>query len=566
MRIWRPQATRSIPADATIDRERGIVTYKAHGKTRRAVLTVTENGERMRVETNTWHIEFRDHLRRKQSFPAFTHEGQTRLLASQIEKLIPFPGQALPADLKDYCEKLPSGIIGALQGCGLLESEQTPIAKPLSELVTMYEQALRTKERSKCHIERTIADLDEICEGCAFGFWRDIKREKLDAYLKGRRDGAVLRMNRHDKDGHPVGIGYTRSNAYITAVVAFCNWVVDERKWARESPMRGIKKLDAKQDARHVRRALTVEQLRTLLQKTAEGAARYGMGGWERYLLYRTATESGLRAGELRRLRKADFDFDGGTVTVRAVKATKSRRTKQQALSPGLCAELRDFLASKLPDAKAFGGSFTALTDKTSDMLQEDLAAAGIRYKDDMETCFDFHALRGETASLLIDSGVDPKLAQDIMRHSSIGLTMDVYAKIIGGRKKAQAVASLPDLSLPSLQAEVVVRTGTDDVRSPTKLLRDCCSQDEKDRTRPDSIGQVTHDGAIKTAFPIQNKGSVGIVVPRVEGSNPFSHPSWRACDGCGSPGPGRVPCETDAKAVSPRIGGEVHRLRSTGR
>jgi integrase len=103
-------------------------------------------------------------------------------------------------------------------------------------------------------------------------------------------------------------LSYRRSNAYLTAAVAFCNWVV-ERRWARESPLRGLKKLNPAEDQRHTRRALAVEELRTLLRTTAAGPERHGMSGPERYLLYRTAIETGLRAGEIRRLRKSDFDF-----------------------------------------------------------------------------------------------------------------------------------------------------------------------------------------------------------------------------------------------------------------
>jgi integrase len=556
MRVYKPQATKPIPADATIDRKKGIVTYKAHGKSRRAVLT---DGGRMRIETSIWHIEFRDHLGRKVQGPpkasgkrggktlaAFTHEGQSRFLAGRIEQLIAFHGQALPTDVKDYFEKLPSRIIGALQKCGLLESEQTPITKPLSELLGMYEQALKARERSAGHIFHTVQWIKEVFDACGFNLWREVKDQKVEGYLRDLREG-----ERH--------VGYRRSNAYLIACQSFCNWIVNDRTWARESPLRGLKKLNAKEDPRHTRRAITVEQLRTLLQKTADGPERYGMSGRERYLLYRVAVESGLRRGELTRLRKADFDFDAGTMTVRAEKASKNKRRREQALSVGLCAELKVFLASKLPDAKAFGGWYASLTDKTADMLREDLAEAGIPYADDKGDVFDFHALRGETASLLIDAGVDPKQAQEIMRHSSIGLTMDVYAKIIGGKKKAQAIAALPDLSLSSLRDEEAVKTGTDDRDVTAESLRKVYSQDAQvrenlpevcfqdgqhrisDPAKPQSqvdptqgvmekrqkcVGQLSENKPRTTAFLMQNQRSDRIVVPRVAGSNPVSHPS----------------------------------------
>jgi hypothetical protein len=200
-------------------------------------------------------------------------------------------------------------------------------------------------------------------------------------------------------------------------------------------------------------------------------------------------------------LRKADFDFEAGMVTVRAERASKNKRRREQSLSVSLCAELREFLSSKLPDAKAFGGWYTTLTDKTADMLKEDLAEAGIPYRDDEGDVFDFHALRVECASLLIDSGVDPKQAQEHMRHSSIGFTMDIYAKVVGGRRKAQAIASLPDLSLP--QRQQAAATGTDG----SEILSDSCFSDGRQCTNTDDSGGNNPHSGSKTAFSTRPKG-----------------------------------------------------------
>jgi len=72
----------------------------------------------------------------------------------------------------------------------------------------------------------------------------------------------------------------------------------------------------------------------------------------------------------------------------------------------------------------------------------------------------DFHALRHTAGSLLAASGVHPKVAQSIMRHSTIDLTMSRYSHVFAGQE-ADAVAGLPDLSAaPASQA--IRRTGTD--------------------------------------------------------------------------------------------------------
>jgi integrase len=505
MRIYRPESTRPIPDGAKVNGDKKTVTYKGRdGEIVRAVLT---DGGKMRVNQGVWHIAFRDGLDRQQDIAAFEHEGRTRLLASRIQTLIDLCGEPMPTELREYTDRLLPRIKSALQDCGLLPREQTPIVKPLDELIGMYEQALRSRERNVGHICQTIKDVRQVFEACGFHQWQQIKDDKVESYLRDLREG-----EKH--------LSYGRSNGLLTACQSFANWIVNSRKWANESPLRGIHKLNAQEDRRRTARALSVDDMKKLMYTTAGGPKRYGMSGRERYLLYRFVIETGLRRGEIQRLRRADFDFDAMTVTVRAEKASKNKQRREQALSPGLCAELKDFMASKLPDAKAFGGSFIALTDKTANMLKADLADADIPYKDDHGDVFHFHALRGECASLLINSGCDPKQAQEIMRHSSIGLTMDTYAKVLGGKKKAQAIASLPDLSLP--QKQILAKTGTSDA---PEIYGELYSQDKSHRIESGSIGQVNRGSEPITALATQNQRSDCIVVPRVAGPNPVSHP-----------------------------------------
>jgi integrase len=63
-------------------------------------------------------------------------------------------------------------------------------------------------------------------------------------------------------------------------------------------------------------------------------------------------------------------------------------------------------------------------------MVRLDLAAADIPYQDDDGRFFDFHALRGQFISLLAASGVHPKVAQVLARHSTINLTMEYYTHL----------------------------------------------------------------------------------------------------------------------------------------
>ena len=67
--------------------------------------------------------------------------------------------------------------------------------------------------------------------------------------------------------------------------------------------------------------------------------------------------------------------------------------------------------------------------------------------------------MRHTFGSLLAASGVHPKLAQELMRHSDINLTMSRYTHVFSGQE-ANAVAKLPDFSKRRPQANKA--TGTD--------------------------------------------------------------------------------------------------------
>ncbi len=150
---------------------------------------------------------------------------------------------------------------------------------------------------------------------------------------------------------------------------------------------------------------------------------------------------------------------DVESVTVQAA-YSKHRQEDILPLRPETAADLRTFFANKAPDAKAFGGRYRQLTDKTSKMIQADLKEAGIPYVDDAGRYRDFHALRHTTGSWLAANGVHPKVAQAIMRHSDINLTMSRYTHTLKGQE-AQAIRSLPDLS--TVTGKQQRATGTDE-------------------------------------------------------------------------------------------------------
>ena len=183
----------------------------------------------------------------------------------------------------------------------------------------------------------------------------------------------------------------------------------------------------------------------------------------------------------------SSFDYDACTVRVKC-SYTKNRNKAEVSLRPDTAAELQSFFAGRLPDVKAFGGTHKRLTNTTAEMLKADLADAGIAYVDDAGLFADFHSLRHTTGSLLAASGCHPKVAQSIMRHGDINLTMSLYTHTLRGQE-SEAVRSLPDLSLPSMES--LKATGTDGkvVDADSSAYKKLAKNPYPDSPRPSSIG-----------------------------------------------------------------------------
>ena len=176
-----------------------------------------------------------------------------------------------------------------------------------------------------------------------------------------------------------------------------------------------------------------------------------------------------------RSLVVSSFDFDNYTVTIQAG-YSKHRRRDELPLRPDTAATLKAFFKGELTSAQAFN-----VPDKPVKMFRKDLEDAKIPYVDESGRYADFHSLRHTTGSLLAASGAHPKIAQTLMRHCDINLTMNRYTHSYSGQVN-EAITKLPDLSLPSSKSQKSTATGTDrralesDSRAYKKLAKNAYS------------------------------------------------------------------------------------------
>src|SRR5262249_20207882 len=106
-------------------------------------------------------------------------------------------------------------------------------------------------------------------------------------------------------------------NHHRNAIRAFVIWARKDGR-LRDDPLLGIAGFNAREDRRHDRRTLAVEELRRLIEVTEAAPPYREMTGQARALCYRLAVASGLRYAEIGSITPESFDLDAGRVTVLA--------------------------------------------------------------------------------------------------------------------------------------------------------------------------------------------------------------------------------------------------------
>lgn len=201
--------------------------------------------------------------------------------------------------------------------------------------------------------------------------------------------------------------------------------------------------------------ALTKEQQTAFLQYAEKS---------EYYPLFRLATLTGMRIGELLGLSWEDVDFQNKTIHVRHT-LSWSKKLGFSLGEPKTDAGMRDI--PLLPDAEqmfheqrtrqlsarmALGSAwigngrdlvFTTATGQPVAAQWIDRTVRRIVYrmrKDGIElpAGFSFHTLRHCFATRCIEMGMNMKTLQVILGHSSLSITMDVYADVMPDTKQEE--------------------------------------------------------------------------------------------------------------------------------
>lgn len=163
------------------------------------------------------------------------------------------------------------------------------------------------------------------------------------------------------------------------------------------------------------------------------------------------AVTSGLRQGELFGLEWGDIDFVsgnlsvrrtavdlGGKVTTNPPKTAKGQRLVElpQMAIDALRAQQSLLEASGLAGCKLVFPAEDGGYQRRFGPFREQLKAI---IKEAKLPAIRFHDLRHSSATLLMVEGVHPKIVQERLGHSTIGITMDLYSHVLPSMQKEAA-------------------------------------------------------------------------------------------------------------------------------
>lgn len=177
-------------------------------------------------------------------------------------------------------------------------------------------------------------------------------------------------------------------------------------------------------------------------------------------IIFELAIYTGMRMGEILALPISDIDLENKRIYIRqTLTANRKIKSGSKTMSGNRSISIPDFLVEKIKahiemikrEKEMYGEEYnkenllicsTAGTPQSKQNLTKMwyllLKKAGVRR-------IRFHDLRHTCASLLLSIGTHPKVVQELLGHSSIKITLDLYSHMMPNMQ-SEAVNALSDL------------------------------------------------------------------------------------------------------------------------
>ncbi len=489
--LFKQTITRPLPAGAELFTRNGerFARWTVRGKARTAKVTGTGDALRVQLESGTWYVRLR--LANDEQVDVPTGCRDKSAAASRM------------AELVQEQERIRGGVITQREANTAKHGHRV-----FAETVTAFNESMTARGCSKDCAKEWKALL--LADGAAMGWrtLRDMNRADFERYLSMRA------VTPKDPDKPESTMGARRHNVHVTAFTAFGAWCA-RQGYVKVNPFTGTVKRDERADRRHIRRALTADELARLFEAAQTRPLRdaykgnKGRGkaqrsdkakltdstmdrlqwlGQTRAMAYWTAAATGLRWNELRSVTFGAVRLDADTPhIVLHARDEKARRGAQIPVQADLAAALRLYLAERrsrlvgacgasvVPFPGALDGApVFDVPEKICTVFDADCKAAGIPKRDGAGRVVDVHALRHTFGTLLAKAGVSLQVAQKAMRHSTPALTANVYTHL-GLLDIAGAVDKLPGMCASVRNpAEMAVNSVTPNV-TPDLDKRGAC-------------------------------------------------------------------------------------------
>lgn len=368
----------------------------------RHVIQPISHGKRSRL----WSARIRlDGWLKARTFPL--HVTDERVAEQKMEKLI------------RELEQEAAGIIAPKL---MRDAAQTPIAGHLRAFLADIE----AKGRSKNTLGKYRNCIPKLCKRCGWVMVRDITSQSFCQWRAAS------------------GLEPKTLNDLLGAMSSLLQWM-ERQQLILANPLKHAGKI-TNRNPKAYRRALSLEHIEKLL----------AVAPLHRAMVYLTALYTGLRRAEMNGLKWEAFDLDSTPALLRVPSSiSKNKKATTHELRAELAEALRAYRpASAKPSDWAFKGHVPRVH-----LIKRDLTAAGIPFEDEQGRRVDLHALRHTFITLLSASGVAPRVAMALARHSDLKLTMRVYTDTdrLG---LDRAMALLPSFGMPKHAAQLTAQTG----------------------------------------------------------------------------------------------------------
>ncbi|MCA8976777.1 MAG: site-specific integrase [Planctomycetes bacterium] len=316
---------------------------------------------------------------------------------------------------------------------GIVDKFAEQRQRPIDEFVLDHRNHLRAKNCAPKYVRAVVQHLREAIAAANAVRLPDFTASSVARHLdEVRREFSVKTYSGH-----------------VATLKAFGNWLVEAGNW-NENPFVLLKARSKTRDGdrKFKRRGLTLAEVELLAEatlvrpiqnyanshggrmpKNAEELQRFGH---DRALLYWTAATTGLRASELGSIRWEDLVLDGDmphlTISGRFTKNRRDASLPLQGFVAAALKQVRKDRGARAGKPVQQGDHVFHVPDRLPEHVRRDAAHAGIiPTHRPVDQRLDFHSLRYSCVRILRELDVPVEVAQKVMRHSSITLTLETY-------------------------------------------------------------------------------------------------------------------------------------------